>query len=183
MFIRACLQTLFVILNEVKNPSGVGERFMGSEHPTGFFAALRMTGFGDLKGLKTRPGPTLGLQPIPGLRQATPLRSTTWIHRAAASGQRPFLLFGVDSGSGRAKGFRGPLVIPHESDRPPPPPAHCRPARHRRVYWLVHLVPDADRTGRGAPPHAGRDCAGRATDDGPGIGLSSSCAGGSPGLA
>jgi hypothetical protein len=47
---------LFVILNAVKNPSGLRPPSLVSEYPTGFFAALRMTGFEYLKDLKTIHG-------------------------------------------------------------------------------------------------------------------------------
>ena len=43
---------LFVILNGVKNPSGSTAHCGGGDDPTGFFAALRMTGFVDFMGLK-----------------------------------------------------------------------------------------------------------------------------------
>jgi hypothetical protein len=58
--VRECLHTRFVILNEVKNPSGTRQRYTGSGHPTGFFAALRMTGFESLNDLKTPPGRARG---------------------------------------------------------------------------------------------------------------------------
>jgi hypothetical protein len=41
-----------VILNEVKNPSGFTSHSSCSDAPTGFFAALRMTGFVSFTGLE-----------------------------------------------------------------------------------------------------------------------------------
>jgi hypothetical protein len=52
---RKCFQTWFVILNAVKNPSELGSLPLDNEYPSGFFAALRMTGFEYFRVLKLHP--------------------------------------------------------------------------------------------------------------------------------